>query len=76
MGARKKVSKRDVRNIFKCVTKQQMISSQIRADLQQPVTTRRVRQILQNRLIRIGEKKPKPKLTERHREYWNLPAST
>lgn len=68
-GRKPIVSSRDKRTIFRLATENHMFASQIRAELQLDVTTRRVRQILQsNKNLKWRKRLSKPKLTVKHIE--------
>ena len=68
-GAKRKIDNRTKRVIVLHAVAQHMTASQISADLQLPVSVQRVRQILHEVPNTVWKKrKPKQKLTARHKE--------
>ena len=68
-GGKRKIDNRTKRFIVRRAAAQHMTASQIRADLQLPVSVQRVRQILHDDPNTVWKRrKPKPKLTARHKE--------
>jgi transposase len=68
-GRKPIISKRDTAAIFKKATINHMVASKIRSELNLPVSTRRVRQILaSNKNVKWRKRLMKPKLTQKHKE--------
>ena len=63
-----KISEKDKRNIISVATKKKCSASKIKTDLQLPISTRRVQQILNDRnFLRWTKRKLKPALKESHK---------
>lgn len=67
-GTKSKLTERDKRRIYREAVNQKRTASQIRAELQLPVTTRRVQQILSsNENLKWYKRLGKPNLTKQHK---------
>lgn len=68
-GKKKNLTNRDIRSIYRNALVKHQTASQIRANLQLSVTTRRVQQVLKaNPNVHWRKRLSKPKLTEKHRK--------
>lgn len=64
-----KIQGRTQRRIVHCATNKRMSASEIKAQMELPVTVRRVQEILQSNPNTIWRKRaPKPKITAKHAE--------
>lgn len=68
-GRKPTISPRQKREIIRKATKEHLVASKIKSDMNLPVSTRHVRRILSsNKNLKWSKRQGKPKLTDRHKE--------